>query len=87
VGGGGCQDAHRQLRFYGTVRSGLWGRTVPSLVEHIVAKEEGFFNVHRWTIEKKLQERGLCRVKSTKKLRLTDVQKAQRYELALSRKD
>jgi hypothetical protein len=32
VGGGGCQEAHHLLRFYGIVRSGLWGRTVPSLV-------------------------------------------------------
>jgi hypothetical protein len=54
---------------------------------HIVAKEEGFFNVHRRTIEKKLRERGLRRLKSTKKLGLTDIQKAQRYEIALSRKD
>lgn len=54
---------------------------------HIVAKEEGFFDLHRRTIEKKLRARGLRRCKSTKKLGLTDVQKAQRYEIALSRKD
>ncbi|KAH6696479.1 hypothetical protein BKA61DRAFT_662537 [Leptodontidium sp. MPI-SDFR-AT-0119] len=54
---------------------------------HVVAKEEGFFDYHRRTIEKKLRERGLRRAKSTKKLSLTDIQKAQRYELALSRKD
>jgi hypothetical protein len=54
---------------------------------HIVAKEEGFFYVHRRTIEKKLRERGLRRLKSTKKLGLTELQRRQRYELALSRKD
>jgi hypothetical protein len=52
-----------------------------------VACEESFFNLHRSTIEKKLCERGLRRCKSTKKLNLTDIQKAQRYEIALSRKD
>jgi hypothetical protein len=54
---------------------------------HIVAQEEGFFDLHRRTIEKKLRARGLRRAKSTKKLGLTDIQKAQRYEVALSRKD
>jgi hypothetical protein len=54
---------------------------------HIIAKEEGFFDLHRRMIEKKLRERGLRRCKSTKKLGLTDIQKAQRYEIALSRKD
>ena len=54
---------------------------------HIVAKEEGFFDVHRRTIEKKLRARSLRRTKSTKKLSLTDLQRAQRYEVALSRKD
>jgi hypothetical protein len=44
---------------------------------YIVAKEEGFFDIYRQTIEKKLQERGLRRVKSTKKLDLMDIQKAQ----------
>ena len=53
---------------------------------HVVAKEEGFFDYHRCTIEKKLRERGLRRAKSTKKLGLTDIQKAQRYEITLSRK-
>jgi hypothetical protein len=53
---------------------------------HVVAKE-GFFEVHRRTIEKKLRERGLRRCKSTKKLGLTEVQRAQRYKVALSRKD
>jgi hypothetical protein len=52
-----------------------------------VVCEEGFFNLHRSTIEKKLRGRGLRRCKSTKKLNLTDIQKAQRYEIALSRKD
>jgi len=42
-----------------TQRKKLW---------HIVAKEEGFFDVHRRTIEKKLWARGLRRAKSTKKL-------------------
>ena len=54
---------------------------------HIVAKEEGFFDLHCRTIEKKLRARGLCRAKSTKKPGLTDIQRAQRYEVALSRKD
>jgi len=43
---------------------------------HIVAKEEGFFDLHKSTIEKKLRARGLRRTKSTKKLGLTDIQKA-----------
>ena len=54
---------------------------------HVVAKEDGFFNYHRRTIKKKLRERGLRRAKSMKKLGLTDIQEAQRYEVALSRKD
>src|SRR5256714_3192031 len=52
-----------------------------------IAREEGFFDLYRRTIEKKLRERGLRRCKSTKKLDLTDIQKAERYEIALSRKD
>ncbi len=60
-----------------TQRKKLW---------HIVAKEEGFFYVHRTTIENKLRARGLRRAKSTKKLGLTDIQRAQRLEVALSRK-
>jgi hypothetical protein len=32
---------------------------------HIVAKKEGFFDLHRSTIEKKLRARGLRRTKST----------------------
>ena len=40
---------------------------------HIVAKEEGFFNLYKSTIEKKLQARGLRRLKSIKKLGLTDI--------------
>ena len=43
---------------------------------HIVAQEEGFFDVHRRTIKRKLRARGLRRAKSTKKLGLTDIQKA-----------
>ena len=43
---------------------------------HVVAKEEGFFDLYRRTIEKKLRARGLRRCKSTKKLGLTDIQKA-----------
>jgi hypothetical protein len=54
---------------------------------HIVTKEEGFFDVHRRIIEKKLRARSLRCAKSTKKLSLTDLQRAQRYEVALSRKD
>ena len=54
---------------------------------HIVAKEEGFFDLYRSIIEKKFRARGLRRCKSTKKLDLIDIQKAQRYEIALSRKD
>lgn len=54
---------------------------------HQVEHEEGFFNLHRRTIEKKLCERGLRRTKSTKKLELTDIQRTQRYKIALSRKD
>jgi hypothetical protein len=54
---------------------------------HVVAYEEGFFDLHRRTIEKKLRERGLRRRKSTKKLSLTDIHKSQRYKVALSRKD
>jgi hypothetical protein len=52
-----------------------------------VAHEEGLFDLHQRTIEKKLRERGLKRTKPTKKLELTDIQRAQRYEIALSRKD
>jgi hypothetical protein len=44
---------------------------------HIVIKEEGFFDVYRRTIKRKLRARGLRRAKSTKKLGLTDIQKAQ----------
>jgi hypothetical protein len=54
---------------------------------YIVAKEEGFFDLHKSTIKKKLRARGLRRTKSIKKLGLTDIQKAQRYEIALSRAD
>ena len=54
---------------------------------HQVVYKEGFFDLHCCTIEKKLCERGLRRRKSTKKLDLTDIQQAQRYEIALSRKD
>jgi hypothetical protein len=50
-----------------TQRKKLW---------HIVAKEEGFFDVHRRTIKKKLWARGLRRAKSIKKLSLTDIQRA-----------
>jgi hypothetical protein len=40
---------------------------------HIVAKEEGFFDLHRSIIEKKLRTRGLRHTKSTKKLALIDI--------------
>ena len=52
-----------------------------------MSKEEGFFDVYRRIIKKKLRARGLRRRKSTKKLSLTEIQKAQRLEVALSRKD
>jgi hypothetical protein len=54
---------------------------------HIVAKKEGFFDLYCSTIEKKLRARGLRHTKSTKKLGLTDIQKAQQYKIALSQKD
>ena len=54
--------------------------------QHHVAYELGF-NQSRWTIEKRMREHGLFRVNSTKKLGLTDIQRAERYEIALSRKD
>jgi hypothetical protein len=41
-----------------------------------MSKEEGFFDVYRKTIEKKLHACGLCRQKSTKKLGITNIQKA-----------
>jgi hypothetical protein len=40
---------------------------------HIVAKEDGFFDLHKSTIEKKLRARGLRQAKLTKKLGLTDI--------------
>jgi hypothetical protein len=40
--------------------------------------------VLRTTIRKEMQKRRLHRVKPTKKLGLTDIQKAERYEIALS---
>ena len=51
---------------------------------HVVAKEDGFFDYHRRTIEKKLRQQGLRSAKSTKKLGLTDIQRTQCYEIALS---
>ena len=51
---------------------------------HIVVHDEGFFDLHRRTIEKKLRERGLRRAKSTKKLGLIDIRKAQHYKVAPS---
>ena len=44
---------------------------------YIVACEEGFFDLYRSTIEKKLRARSLRRLKSTKKLGLTELQKRQ----------
>jgi hypothetical protein len=55
-------------------------------LQYIVAAELGF-DVCRRTIETRLRKIGLCCTKSTKKLALTDIQKAQRYEIAWSRKD
>ena len=40
---------------------------------YIVVKEDGFFDYYRYTIEKKLRERGLYRAKSIKKLGLTEM--------------
>jgi hypothetical protein len=54
--------------------------------QHHVAWELGFNQV-RSTIEHRMRQHGLYRVNSTKKLGLTDIQRAERYEIALSRKD
>ena len=54
--------------------------------QHHVAAEEGFTACRR-TIETRLRVQNLYRLKPTKKLALTDIQKAQRYEIALSRKN
>ena len=62
-------------------------KTQRKKLQHIVTKEEGFFHIYRTIIENKLRARGLRRAKSTKKLGLIDIQKAQRLEVALSRKD
>jgi hypothetical protein len=51
-----------------------------------ISQEEGFEACYR-TIETRLHKMGLKRMKSTKKLALTDIQCTQRYEIALSRKD
>ena len=40
---------------------------------HVVAKEEGFFNLYCRIIKKKLRVRGLYRRKLIKKLGLTDI--------------
>jgi hypothetical protein len=55
-------------------------------LQHVVAAELGF-DACRRTIETRLRKAGLGRYKPTKKLNLTDLQRAQRYEIALSRKD
>ena len=55
-------------------------------LQHVVAKELGF-DVCRRTIETRLRAKGLNRCKPTKKLALTDIQKAQRYEIAWSRRN
>jgi hypothetical protein len=51
-----------------------------------VAQELGI-KASKTTIQREMKTRRLGRVKPTKKLSLADIQKAQRYELALSRKD
>ena len=51
---------------------------------HIIARKLGY-QCFRSTIESAMKERHLNRPKPTKKLFLTEIQKAQRYELALSR--
>jgi hypothetical protein len=53
---------------------------------HHVAAKEGFEACRR-TIETRMRQMNLRRCKSTKKIGLTDIQRAQRYEIALSRKD
>ena len=53
---------------------------------HLVAEELGF-QFSQQTIEKAMCKRRLDRPKTTKKLFLTDIQKAQHYKLALSQKD
>jgi hypothetical protein len=53
---------------------------------HHVGLEEGFEACRR-TIETRMRKMNLYRCKPTKKLDLTDIQRAQRYEIALSRKD
>lgn len=53
-------------------------------LQHQVAAEEGFDGCRR-TIETRLRKKGLQRTKSTKKLDLTPIQRAMRYEIALSR--
>jgi hypothetical protein len=40
---------------------------------HIIAKEEGFFDITHRRIKQKLYKRGLYRAKSIKKLGLTDI--------------
>jgi hypothetical protein len=54
--------------------------------QHHIALEEGFEACRR-TIETRMRAMNLQRCKPTKKLGLTDIQRAQRYEIALSRKD
>ena len=52
--------------------------------QHEVSLEEGF-NACRRTVEARMRKMNLFRTKPTKKLALTDFQKAQRYEIVLSR--
>jgi hypothetical protein len=51
--------------------------------QHHIALKEGF-EVCRRTIEARMRKMNLNRVKPTKKLALTPIQRAQRYEIALS---
>ena len=54
--------------------------------QYKVAQELGFKG-SKSTIRNEMKARNVNRVKPTKKLDLTPIQQAQRYEIALSRKD
>jgi hypothetical protein len=54
--------------------------------QHYIALKGGF-KACRQTIETQMQAMNLQQCKPTKKLRLTDIQQAQQYEIALLYKD